>query len=161
MLMPCSRASLANSTSSPVEGPQATQECGSRDESFISRIYLGRSKSFLSSIKPDLSIMPFIRNLSRCIVRTSTRGVSMPSVDYAAGTLGDRSIETAEADPAVIYALDADLRMTYCNPAWDALARANNGGHLVRPHQIGFTLMYAIPGCLREFYRQAFQSVGD
>src|SRR5258708_24827820 len=85
----------------------------------------------------------------------------MPSVDYAAGALGDRSIETAEADPAVIYALDADLRITYCKPAWDAFARANNGGHLVRPHQIGFTLMYAIPGCLREFYRQAFQSVGD
>ena len=47
--------------------------------------------------------------------------------------LFDYPVSVVEADTAVIFCLDADLRITYCNPAWDRFALENGGEHLCRP----------------------------
>jgi hypothetical protein len=38
-----------------------------------------------------------------------------------------------EADTSVIYCLDLNLAITYCNPAWDRFAMENGAKELCRP----------------------------
>jgi hypothetical protein len=64
-----------------------------------------------------------------------------------------------ENDPAVIYALDRDLKIIRCNRAWDLFAIENGGSQLTRDRMTGFPLMNVIPAVLREFYQTAFESV--
>jgi VWFA-related protein len=44
-----------------------------------------------------------------------------------------RELASLESDSSVIYCLDPDSRISYCNAAWDRFATANNGMHLKRP----------------------------
>jgi hypothetical protein len=46
-------------------------------------------------------------------------------------------IEGFEDDPSVVYVLDDDLRLAYCNKAWDEFAEHNGGTHLRRVEQLG------------------------
>jgi hypothetical protein len=66
---------------------------------------------------------------------------------------------TLEHDPAVIYVVDAGIRIVYCNAAWDSFALANGGDSLLRPAPIGRDLMAAVPWDLHEFYLRAFEEV--
>lgn len=62
-----------------------------------------------------------------------------------------------EKDPAVIYALDRDLRIVYCNEAWDRFAADNGGRGLERERQLGRSVMDAIPAPLKQFFEQGYQ----
>ncbi len=63
-----------------------------------------------------------------------------------------------ETHTAVIYALDSDLRLRYCNRAWDSFALENGGGaELLRVFQIGKPVLRAIPAPLQDFYRSLYE----
>jgi hypothetical protein len=62
-----------------------------------------------------------------------------------------------EKDPAVIYVLDRDLRIVYCNESWDRFAAQNGGSGLERQHQLGRAVMDAIPLPLKAFFEERYQ----
>lgn len=65
-----------------------------------------------------------------------------------------------EHDPAVIYVLDNDLRIIYCNAAWDRFAKNNGGSASVyRRNQLGSCVLDAIPRPLKPFFRDAYSKV--
>ncbi|HZP62345.1 MAG TPA: PAS domain-containing protein [Terriglobales bacterium] len=59
----------------------------------------------------------------------------------------------------VSYILDSQLRILYCNPAWDDFAKANGAPQLTSDAAVGFDLFDAIPGDLRSLYSHAFRQV--
>ncbi len=63
--------------------------------------------------------------------------------------------------PDVICVLDADLRITYCNPAWDRFAQENGGRDCRAADVIGQPLLENIPETLARFFRTAFEVVRD
>src|SRR5579872_1274626 len=63
-----------------------------------------------------------------------------------------------EHDHSVIFSLDANLRITYCNTAWDRFAAANGGAELIRPAPIGRSLLDYISGPLVPYYETAFRN---
>jgi hypothetical protein len=67
--------------------------------------------------------------------------------------------ERLDRDPAVIYALDSDLRITYCNEAWDRFAAENGGKGLGRQKQLGRLVWDVIPDALLPFFQQGYGSV--
>ena len=64
-----------------------------------------------------------------------------------------------DRDPAVIYALDADLRIVRCNDAWNRFAQENGAPELVESGVIGANVMDAVPDALHDFYRTSYDSV--
>jgi hypothetical protein len=70
-------------------------------------------------------------------------------------------ISTLEASEDVACQLNSDLRIIYCNPAWDRFALANNGGLAVSDRVLGSMIMDFVPPELLEFYRAAFASARD
>jgi hypothetical protein len=66
-------------------------------------------------------------------------------------------IESLEDDRSVVYMLDADFRLAYCNKAWDEFAEHNGGAHLRRIEQVGRLVLDAIPEPLKAFYRSVFE----
>jgi hypothetical protein len=67
--------------------------------------------------------------------------------------------EVVEADNAVIFCLDAELRITYCNPSWDRFALQNGGRHLCRPAPIGRPLLNYLSGPDQEFFANQYRRV--
>ncbi len=65
--------------------------------------------------------------------------------------------EILEKDPAVIYVLDRDLRIVYCNEAWDRFAAENGGRGLSRELQLGRSVMDAIPLPLKPFFEDGYR----
>ncbi|MBN9661176.1 MAG: PAS domain-containing protein [Acidobacteria bacterium] len=65
--------------------------------------------------------------------------------------------EVLETDPSVIYVLDRDLRITYCNAAWDRFAVENGGMDLVRPHLLGRSVMDSVPQVLHGFFEDGYR----
>jgi hypothetical protein len=57
-----------------------------------------------------------------------------------------------EDDPSIVYLLGADLRIVYCNKAWDDFAASNGGVGLNREAVLGASVMEAIAMPLRPFY---------
>ena len=64
-----------------------------------------------------------------------------------------------ENDPAVIYVLDRDLRILFCNKAWDRFAAGNGGVGLERHRQLGRCVMDAVPAPLRPFFEEGYGRV--
>jgi hypothetical protein len=64
-----------------------------------------------------------------------------------------------EDDPAVIYVLDPDFCIRYCNRAWDRFAAENGGSGLERERQIGRSVMEVIPPPLQALYRGGYGAV--
>jgi len=62
-------------------------------------------------------------------------------------------------DPAIVYALDPNLRLLRCNPAWDRFARENGAPELTAPSVLGAKIMDIIPEVLQDFYGQAYDLV--
>lgn len=62
-----------------------------------------------------------------------------------------------ETDPAVIYALDRDLRIVYCNAAWDRFALENGGAGLERPLALGRPVMDSVPKVLHAFFEDGYR----
>lgn len=56
------------------------------------------------------------------------------------------------SDQAVIYALNSEFRLIWCNEAWDQFARENGGLELLGAAQIGVSVMAVTPAPLQAFY---------
>lgn len=69
--------------------------------------------------------------------------------------------DTLERSKDVIFVVDSKLRITYCNPAWDEFALANNGQEVVAARVLGTDLMRDIPESLRDFYSNVVQRCRD
>ena len=70
---------------------------------------------------------------------------------------GELARETVERSNEVIFLVDPEMRITYCNPAWDKFALANGGEQVVAARVVGTDLMRVIPECLRDLYSGLFQ----
>lgn len=69
-------------------------------------------------------------------------------------------VKDLEADSAIIYLLQPDLRIIYCNKAWDRFAENNNGGPgLIRSAILGTRILDVIPEPLKSYYANAFAQV--
>ena len=66
------------------------------------------------------------------------------------------SCDTLEHSKEVIFIVDSELRITYCNPAWDEFALANSGEDVVVSRVLATDLMRVIPEPLKDFYSQVF-----
>jgi PAS domain-containing protein len=55
-------------------------------------------------------------------------------MNHSETSFGELSRNTVERSKNVIFLVDAKMRITYCNPAWDEFALANGGEHVV-PHE--------------------------
>ncbi len=62
-----------------------------------------------------------------------------------------------ENNAAVIYVLDRDLRIVYCNEAWNRFAAENGGRGLERDSQVGRSLMDVIPLPLKQFFEENYR----
>jgi hypothetical protein len=69
--------------------------------------------------------------------------------------------DTLEASEDVSCQLNNDLRICYCNPAWDRFAIANNGGSALSKFVLGSVIVDFVPPELIEFYTAAFASARD
>lgn len=70
---------------------------------------------------------------------------------------GESRIDEFEGDESVVYLLDNNLRIAYCNKAWDEFAKHNGGVHLRRIEQVGRHVLDSTPEPLKAFYRSAFE----
>lgn len=77
------------------------------------------------------------------------RGTVSPLVEFPAGVV--------ENDSSVIFTLDEDLQLTYCNPAWDRFAVKNGAAWLRMPAPIGRSVLDAISGPLRSYYESVYK----
>jgi hypothetical protein len=67
--------------------------------------------------------------------------------------------EAIEHDSAIVFALDYELKILYCNEAWDRFAESNGGAALKRPTPYGMCVLDVIPEPLKTFYRSAYLTV--
>lgn len=67
--------------------------------------------------------------------------------------------EAYQNDPAIIYALDKELRLVRCNPAWDRFACDNGAPELASSSVLGTSIMDVIPNVLRDFYVNTHSAV--
>jgi hypothetical protein len=69
------------------------------------------------------------------------------------------TVRSLEINPDVIYVLDRNDRIRYCNPAWDAFAYQNLAAHLERDKIVGTYSLSGVPKFLREFYHYEYRRV--
>ena len=70
-------------------------------------------------------------------------------------------LSTLEASGDVSCQLNSDLRICYCNPAWDRFALANNGELALSKRVLGAAIVDFVPPELIEFYTAAFAGARD
>lgn len=75
------------------------------------------------------------------------------------GLLHAFDLQCFERDESVIFGLDSELRLIYCNPAWGRFAKENGAPALEPGRVLGMALMGVVPAALREFYRRAYSGV--
>ena len=71
------------------------------------------------------------------------------------------SIEGLESEQSIVYLLDADRRLIYCNPAWDRFASQNDGDGLKWDGPRGTAVLEATAEPLRPFYEEGFRKVDE
>ena len=69
------------------------------------------------------------------------------------------SYDRVELDPAVIYLLDPEFRIVYCNAAWNTFALQNGAPGLIREKILGTPVMEVIADPLRGFYEHFYGMV--
>ncbi len=69
--------------------------------------------------------------------------------------------DVVDTSPNVIYLLDADLRIRYCNPAWDHFALNNDGEAALAAKILHMPLFDAIPAVMQPFYREVFAACAE
>lgn len=65
-------------------------------------------------------------------------------------------IENLEADNSIVFMLRPDLRIIYCNKAWDLFASQNGGTGLGRNAILGTPILDVIAEPLKSFYANGF-----
>jgi hypothetical protein len=83
------------------------------------------------------------------------------SASVGAPSLEGLPVDDLASDDSIIYVLDGDLRLVYCNPAWDKFADDNGGDALRWDAPRGNRLLDAVAEPLRPFYEQGFRSVAE
>jgi hypothetical protein len=83
-----------------------------------------------------------------------------PSLEEHARVAG-LSVEELESEQSIVYLLDSDLRLVYCNPAWDQFAAENHGDGLEWSGPRGTGILDAIAEPLRPFYKDGFRKVSE
>lgn len=78
-------------------------------------------------------------------------------MSYSEPRFEELTRSTAEHSKEVIFIVDSELRISYCNPAWDEFALANGGEDVVAARVLATDLMGVIPEPLRDFYSEVFQ----
>jgi len=90
-----------------------------------------------------------------CVRMSKSRSAAPASTnepfDYPASIL--------ESDTSVIFCLDPDLNITYCNPAWDHFALDNGSERLCRPAPIGRCVLDYIDGPDRDYYATQYKRI--
>ena len=71
--------------------------------------------------------------------------------------LSDYPFSAVEDGTSVIFCLNPDLIITYCNPAWDRFAVQNGGQALCRPYPIGRCILDSISGPDRDYFAKRFR----
>src|SRR5579871_165336 len=66
-------------------------------------------------------------------------------------------LSVLESDPAVIFVLDRQLRIRYCNSAWNRFALANGGPSLLSNAVCGRAVTDFISGTLATDYRATYE----
>ncbi len=69
------------------------------------------------------------------------------------------SFSILDASRDIVCGLDADLRIVYCNSAWNRFALENDGETCCAAHVIGTRLLDVAPPPLSTFYRTVFETV--
>lgn len=64
-----------------------------------------------------------------------------------------------DASSDIICLLDPDLRIVYCNPAWDRFAAANDGRSCHAAAVVGSSIIDFVPELIARFFRTAFDVV--
>lgn len=78
---------------------------------------------------------------------------------FGAGPTLEEWKQELEDRPEVLYVLDQELRVVYCNRAWDEFARANADAHLTRSAMIGQPIIATIAPALQPFYERVYRRV--
>lgn len=66
-----------------------------------------------------------------------------------------------EHSRAIICVLDPELRITYCNPAWNEFARENAGHEVLAQAVVGSPLLDVVAEPLKAFYQGIFRRARD
>jgi hypothetical protein len=74
---------------------------------------------------------------------------------------GSIPLSTLEGSQDVCCHLNGELRITYCNPAWDRFALDNGGGFALSHRVVGSMIMDSVPSELTEFYSAVFAKARD
>ena len=82
----------------------------------------------------------------------------LPSLKLALRDTG-LAAATLETDPSIIYVVQRDSRIIYCNRAWDKFALENGGDTLIRANVLGTNVQDVLPEPLLQFYQDAFKQV--
>jgi hypothetical protein len=106
------------------------------------------------------------RNLSLFYLHRRTHGYAVRLAYKALTSHGvsceramPSSFESIERDAAIVFALNRELRIVYCNEAWDRFAQSNGGTALMRPIPYGLCVLDVIPEPLKSRYRVAYLNV--
>jgi hypothetical protein len=76
-------------------------------------------------------------------------GLSAEALDYA----------RLEENPSLLYLLNPELKIVYCNKAWDRFAMQNGGMEWLRANVVGQSVLEATSGPLTGFYAEVFAKV--
>jgi len=95
-----------------------------------------------------------VENDPRMVPSESTSGAPRTAHDHLS-----RIMNALQRSPVVSYILDSQLRILYCNPAWNDFATSNGAPQLTSDAVIGFDLFDAIPEDLRGLYADAFRQI--
>jgi hypothetical protein len=76
-------------------------------------------------------------------------------------SFGKLAPETVERSADVICLVNSEMRITYCNPAWDRFALENGGENAIAAKVVGTELLRVVPDSLRDFYKGMFQRCSE
>lgn len=62
------------------------------------------------------------------------------------------SFRALETNSSVLYVLQGDFKIIFCNESWDRFALQNGGNHLDRTSVLGTSVMDVTPAILRPYY---------
>jgi hypothetical protein len=68
-------------------------------------------------------------------------------------------MQALQRSAALSYILDSQLRLMYCNPAWNRFVRLNRAPQLTSKAVVGCDLLDALPDSLKALYFDAFRQV--
>ncbi len=68
-------------------------------------------------------------------------------------------LQEYESDRAIIYEIDADLRIVRCNQSWDRFALENASPKAIRSRVAGVSVMEVVPVALKDFYLRVYENV--